>query len=72
MKRKADDATPSSTGMHVLSTPQFDEPMLRILISTAKAMKAMVAISARAASSRTILANVFYDHRRGRCPSMRR
>lgn len=58
----ADDATPSFTGMHVLSTSQFDEPMLRILISTAKAMKAMVATKRKSSILQgRILANVFYE-----------
>lgn len=65
MKRKADalsDSQAKFDGMHVLSTSQFDEPMLRVLFETASAMKKMVATKRKSDLLRgRILANVFFE-----------
>merc|ERR1719502_2649654 len=48
--------------MHVLSTTQFDEPMLRVLFDVATAMKEMVATKRKSSIlSGRILANVFFE-----------
>ena len=49
-------------GMHVLSTTQFDETMLRFVFETASAMKRMVQEKRKSDVLRgRILANVFFE-----------
>ena len=62
-KRKSDDMLASKfANLSVVSTSQFDEPMLRLLIATAKAMKSMVASKRKSSVLHgRILANVFYE-----------
>ena len=62
MSAPSDGTTAAFTGMHVLATNQFDEPMLRLLFETASAMKRMVATSGKSDLLRgRILANVFFE-----------
>ena len=52
----------SWAGMHVVSSEQFDEAMLRVLFETASAMKAMVNSKRKSSLLHgRILANVFYE-----------
>lgn len=65
-KRKIDASTAELAakfkGMHVLSTTQFDETMLRFVFETASAMKRMVAEKGKSDVLRgRILANVFFE-----------
>ena len=65
-KRKVDDAhnalAEKFKGMHVLSTTQFDETMLRFVFETASAMKRMVQEKRKSDVLRgRILANVFFE-----------